>query len=264
MKAGGAPRLLVLGGLDPCGGAGITADAIVAAQHGVLALPIAVALTTQNRHGFREVIDVPVSQWRRALAAALADGDVHAVKTGMLGSAEAIEAAADSLLSLHRRVPIVVDPVLSATAGGHQPGAAVAAVLRTRLASLADVVTPNLPELEALGGAGSLFAAGCAAVACKGGHGDGEFAVDELLRPGANAMRWRRRRLPVGPVHGTGCAFATSLASRLACGEPLTDAVRNAGDWLWDRLAMLGPPDADGLPRPLVLAPADVSRTSPR
>lgn len=264
MSAVAAPRLLVLGGLDPCGGAGISADAIVAARHGVLALPIAVVLTTQNRHGFREATDVPAPQWQRALAAALADGEVHAVKTGMLGSAAAIAAVADALRPLRRRVPIVVDPVLSATAGGHEPGAAVAAALRARLAPLADVLTPNHPELDALGGVASLFTAGCAAVVCKGGHGEGEFAIDELLRPAAPPLRWTRRRLPVGPVHGTGCAFATALASCLARGDELPAAVRAAGDWLWDRLAMLGSPSADERPRPLPLAHADVSRTSPR
>jgi len=260
-------RLLVLGGVDPCGGAGITADTLVAALHGVEALPIALALTVQNRHGFTASEDVAPNVWRAALAAALADGDVHAVKTGLLGSAAAVREVAAALRPLRGRVPIVVDPVLSATAGGYDAGRAVAAAFVTDLLPLATLVTPNTNELAALsdvgGRDGSAGAGG--AVLKKGGHDEGEFAVDVLRRAGAPDVRFARRRLPVGPVHGTGCALATSIACGLADGLDLAVAVARAGDWLWAKLAALGPAPAEALPRTLPFAGASpITRTSPR
>lgn len=258
-------RVLLLGGVDPCGGAGITADAITASWHGVEPLPIALTLTVQNRHGFVASEQVAEASWCAALAAALADGDVHAVKTGLLGSANAVRRVAAMLRPLHGRVPIVVDPVFSATAGGYDAGRAVVAAYATELVPLATLVTPNTNELAALCGddARPLFAAGCGAVLRKGGHDPGEFSVDVLSRPGAPDVRFSRRRLPVGPVHGTGCALGTSIACGLAVGLEITTAVERAGDWLWARLAALGPASAENLPRTLPFADAAaVTRTS--
>ena len=93
-------RVLLLGGVDPCGGAGITADATVVAVHGAWPLPIAVALTAQNRHGFEALAAVPDTTWQRALRAALADGEVHAVKVGLLGGAATVAAVAEALTPL--------------------------------------------------------------------------------------------------------------------------------------------------------------------
>lgn len=259
------PRVLLLGGLDPTGGAGITADATVIALHGGQALPIAVVCTAQNRRGFRARFPVPTSQWQEAFAAALDDGPVHAVKTGLLGSVAAVAAVAAALRPVAARVPVVVDPVLSATAGGYEAAAEVAAAYRTHLLPLAALATPNGPELEALasGDPGALLAAGCRAVLQKGGHGEGPFAEDVLHTPAGSRTR-RRPRLPTGPVHGTGCALSSAIAVRLARGEPLAAACEAAGDWLAALLVALGPP-GDGLPRPLPFAAApDLTRTSPR
>jgi len=259
-------RVLLLGGIDPCGGAGLTADAIVVAAHGGQPLPIVVVLTVQNRHRFEQCHAVPVAQWRAALAAALADGGIDAIKTGLLGDGAAIAAVAEALRPLAARVPIVVDPVLSATAGGLAACRAAAEAYRDLLLPLAALATPNLPEAEAIFGGDPrrAFAAGCRAVLQKGGHGDGAFAEDVLSLP-EHELRFRRARLPVGPVHGTGCALAAAIAVRLANGEALGQACAGAGDWLHERLARLGPAPAHGLPRPLDLAAPDVAtRTSPR
>jgi hydroxymethylpyrimidine/phosphomethylpyrimidine kinase len=243
-------RLLLLGGIDPCGGAGITADAVVSMSHGVQPLPIAIALTVQNRHRFRECHPVTAAQWRAALSAALDDGPVHAVKTGLLGSVGAIEAVAAALRGVP--APLVVDPVLSATAGGFDAAIEVAAAYRELLAPLATLLTPNGPELQAIAGGdpSRLLAAGCGAVLHKGGHGAGALAEDVLHVRGAT-QTFGRPRLSTGPVHGTGCALSTAIAARLALGESLTSACRAAGDWLHRLLQALGPGDA--LPRPLPL-----------
>lgn len=247
------PRLLLLGGLDPCGGAGITADSAVAILHAVQPLPIAVALTVQNRRGFRECNEVPERQWRRALASALDDGEIHAVKVGLLGGAAAVAAVAAALLPLRGRVPIVVDPVLAATAGGYEAPIAVAQAYRERLLPLATLLLPNVAEAAAvLGGDPAVaFAAGCGAVLLKGGHGDGEFADDVLRLAAGGTHRFRRARLPVGPVHGTGCALASAIACGLALGLDLPAACGRAGDWLHTLLAALAETPGDGLPRPL-------------
>lgn len=248
-------RVLLLGGVDPTSGAGITADATVVALHGLQPQPIVVVLTAQNRRGFRASFAVPEPQWQAALAAVLDDGPVHAVKVGLLGSAAAVVATAAALRPLAGHVPIVVDPVLSATAGGFEAPGDLAAAYREHLLPLASLVTPNLPELEALGAGrvASLLATGCGAVLQKGGHGDGEFACDEL-HTGAKAWTFRRPRRLVGPVRGTGCALASAIAAQLATGETLAAACRAAGDWLAELLRALGPAADDGLPRLLPLA----------
>ena len=254
-------RVLLLGGVDPTGGAGITADAIVAALHGAWPLPIAVVLTAQNRRHFAARFEVPAAQWRAALAAALADGEVHAIKTGLLGDGPVIAEVAAALRPLAADIPIVVDPVLSATAGGLPASRAAAAAYTTHLLPLAALVTPNLPEAEALfgGDPASALATGCRAVLRKGGHGTGPFVDDVLSLPGSEAT-FRRARLAVGAVHGTGCALASAIAAQLANGVDVARACALAGDWLHGLLRELGAPPADGLPRALPLAPTGTSR----
>ncbi|HZN39234.1 MAG TPA: hydroxymethylpyrimidine/phosphomethylpyrimidine kinase [Planctomycetota bacterium] len=260
-------RVLLLGGLDPCGGAGITADATVVAVHGAQPLPIAIVLTAQNRHGFQTLDPVPVATWQRALRAALADGEVHALKVGLLGSTETIAAVAEALAALRGRVPIVVDPVLSATAGGFPAPAALAEGYCAQLLPLASVLTPNHPEALLLYGARPevALATGCGFVLEKGGHGDGAFVEDRLHGP-RGETRFRRPRLAVGPVHGTGCAFASALATRLAQGCDVASACALAGDWLFGLLQALGPAPAGGLPRalPLAISPPASPSTSTR
>lgn len=255
-------RVLLLGGIDPCGGAGITADVRVLAHHQVDGLPVALACTVQNRHGFRRLAAVPADLWQQALAAALADGEVHAIKIGLCGEVAQLVDLAAALAPLIGQVPVVVDPVLSATAGGFAPGSDLVAAYRRDLLPLATVVTPNLPELGALApaaGSDELLRLGSGAVLLKGGHGGGETVVDRLHHVGGQCD-FRHARLPVGPVHGTGCALASALAAQLARGAELDAAAAAAVQFVHACLQTMGPADASGLPRPLVLP----SRTSPR
>lgn len=248
-------RVLVVGGLDPSGGAGITADARVLQVHGALALPIVVALTVQNRHGFRSSVEVEPSLWQAALAAAIADGPVHAIKLGLLASAAQATALAQLLAPLAERVPMVVDPVLSATAGGYQADGSLAAVYRDQLVPMAAVFTPNLPERAAVLGAespSSVCHRGCGAVLTKGGHGHGGQLVD-VLTTGAAEHSFAHPRQPVGPVHGTGCALASSLAAHVAHGRGVVEAADASIAWLQRCLAAMGPAPENGLPRPLAV-----------
>jgi len=258
-------RVLVVGGIDPSGGAGLSADARTLHAHAAMALPVVAALTVQNRFGVRAVEAVRTESLRAAFRAAIDDGPVHAIKTGLLASAEQIEALAQLLGELRPRPPLVVDPVLSATAGGHQAPPQVAAAYRRRLVPLATVLTPNLPEAEAiLAGArvDALLAEGCQAVLLKGGHGSGPELTDRLLQRGGE-LRFSHRRLPVGRVHGTGCALASSLAAGLAHGRTVVAASGDAIGWLQRCLQSLPPPQrADAPPRPLPIVVRGVSAIS--
>jgi hydroxymethylpyrimidine/phosphomethylpyrimidine kinase len=256
--AAAAPRVLLLGGLDPSGGAGITLDATVAALHGACPLPIAVTWTVQNRRGFQRADAVPTAQWREALVAVVDDGPIAAIKVGMLAAAGAVVAIAEALRPFADRVPIVIDPVLGATAGGLAANAELASAYRQQLLPLATLLTPNLPELNAIGcptGAAAL-AAGAGSVLVKGGHAEGECCDDVLWQRDA-VSTFSRPRLAVGRVRGTGCALGTAIACRLGAGSSLPIACRTAGDWLAAILAALPPVSAvggaDPLPRTLPL-----------
>ncbi len=235
-------RVLLLGGLDPSGGAGITVDATVVALHGAQPLPVALTATTQGARGFVGSHPIRAEVWRGQVENVLADGPPAAVKVGYLGDAAVAAEVAEALRPLAGRCPVVVDPVLSATAGGMPEPADLADAYVARLAPLAALVTPNSPELERLaaGDASRLLEAGAGAVLHKGGHGRGGEAVDELHVPGAS-RRFVRVRFECGPVRGTGCALASAIAVRLAAGASVEDACSGAGDWLAKLLAELRP-----------------------
>lgn len=246
------PRVLLLGGIDPSGGAGLTTDATVVAVHHAHPLPVVVALTEQSRRGFKRLHVVPTEQWARALHGVLASETVAAVKVGLIGDPVAVRGVARELAPLRGKVPIVVDPVLSATAGGLVASAELVAAYVELLLPLATVLTPNVPELAELcgGDAKRALAAGAAAVLAKGGHGDGA-ASEDVLWQGGDRLAFRRERQACGPVRGTGCALAAAIAARLARGAAPAEACRQAGDWVAALLRALGPPAADGLPREL-------------
>jgi hydroxymethylpyrimidine/phosphomethylpyrimidine kinase len=249
------PRVLLLGGLDPSGGAGITADATVVALHHAHPLPIVVAFTEQNRASFRRLLPVPTEQWGRALQTVLEVEPVAAIKVGMLADAVSVRGVARELARFRGHVPIVVDPVLSATAGGLTAGPELLQAYVELLLPLATLLTPNGPELAALSGVDPerALADVTGAVLAKGGHGDGAACEDVLWR-GKERVAFRRERLACGPVRGTGCALAAAIAARLARGEALASACRHAGDWLAALLRALGAPPGDGLPRVLPFA----------
>jgi hydroxymethylpyrimidine/phosphomethylpyrimidine kinase len=252
-------RVLLLGGLDPSGGAGITLDATVVALHGLWPLPIAVTWTAQNRRGCRHAAAIPDTQWQAALAAAVDDGPIAAIKVGLLHTPANVAAVAEALRPF-AAVPIVVDPVLSATAGGLRTDPGLPVAYRRDLLPLLTLLTPNLPELAALGFASGAdaVAAGARASLVKGGHGTGPTS-DDVLWLADGPRSFRRPRQPTGPVRGTGCALASAIACRLAGGGDLASACAAAGDWLADLLAALPPPE-DGLPRHLPLHRAPVCR----
>jgi hydroxymethylpyrimidine/phosphomethylpyrimidine kinase len=231
------PRVLVVAGLDPSGGAGLVADLEALAAAGARGWAVAAALTAQGRRGALGFEPVSEAMLLAQLEALLDGERPRAVKTGMLGSAALARALAARLAwPPLARIPLVVDPVLAASSGaslldtgGASPGEALAPLLaRARLA------TPNLPELAALTGddvstdEGAIRAARrlpARAVLVKGGHRVG--APVDLLVEARKVTRFAGRRR-AGTARGTGCRLASAIAAHLAAGAPLEVAVRRA------------------------------------
>ena len=229
------PRALTIAGSDSGGGAGIQADLKTFSAFRVFGLSVITAVTAQNSVGVQGVENLPPAFVARQLHSVLEDFGADAAKCGMLSTAPIIEAVAAALAEL----PIdrlVVDPVMVAKSGDPllQPDARAALI--GRILPLALVVTPNLPEAEALTGmpvttraemeeaARRIHAMGPRNVLVKGGHLKGE-AVD-LLWTGRALTAFSAPRIDSNNTHGTGCTFSAAIASGLALGRPLAEAVR--------------------------------------
>ncbi len=234
------PQVLVVAGTDSSGGAGLAADLAALRAHDVGARLAVTAVTAQDAHGVRGTWPVAADALSAQLAAA---APVHAVKVGMLGTATAVGIVHRWLRDFDG--PVVVDPVLSASTGGSLLGAqglpALLALLRD-----ATLVTPNLPELAALGGEAWL-AEHPGAVLIKGGHGDGPTLVDRLVGAGP-PVQWSHPRQG-GQHRGTGCRLASAIAGQLALGLGLGDAVGRSIRWLQQDLdatsALVGNPQPE-------------------
>lgn len=234
----GAPRVLVVAGLDPSGGAGLVADLEALAAVGARGWAVASAVTAQGPRGARGFEPVSLALLLAQIDALLAGRErPRAVKTGMLATAALARALAARLAERPlSKVPLVVDPVLGASSGAAllDLGGATPAEALATLLSRARLATPNLPELAALTGrdvssdAGAIRAARelpSRAVLVKGGHREG--APVDLLVQGRRVTRLAGRRRP-GTARGTGCRLASAVAGLLAAGLPLEEAVRRA------------------------------------
>ena len=219
------PRILIVAGSDCGGGAGIQADIKTVTMLGGHAMTAITALTAQNTLGVSGVMPVPAAFVVEQMEACISDIGVDAVKIGMIGSPETVHAVADRLEQLS--VPIVFDPVMVATSGSVLASDATISAFG-RLMRMASVVTPNIPELQALGGEAAVLAHGCHLLA-KGGHAEGNHIVDRLIAPsGAVVRSLEGKRLQTEHTHGTGCTLATALASGLGRGLPLEQAFEQA------------------------------------
>jgi hydroxymethylpyrimidine/phosphomethylpyrimidine kinase len=224
-------KALTIATSDSGGGAGIQADLKAFAAAGVYGMSVLVALTAQNTKAVTAIHELPPEFVVAELDAVFDDLGVDAAKTGMLFSRTLIETVADYLEA--HPVPLVVDPVLVASSGAVllQPDAVETLV--ALLFPLATVVTPNLPEAEALTGrtgtrrelAARLVELGAPAALVTGGHG--EPAVDHLF-DGHEHVEIAVDRHEVAATHGAGCTHSATLAAGLARGLPLVEAAREA------------------------------------
>jgi hydroxymethylpyrimidine/phosphomethylpyrimidine kinase len=233
------PRLLVIAGSDPSGGAGIQADLKTAQAFGVYAQTAITAVTVQNTLGVTGSHIVPPQVVRDQIIACLSDIGADAIKTGMLGNAEMVEMVAATLAEFAPDIPLVVDPVMVAKGGSSLLEEAAIVALKKKLLPLATLVTPNLPEAEALTGiwprsehrvrnaAMVLKMLGVNNALFKGGHGEGDI-VRDVLWSGDDFTTFEAPRIDTNHTHGTGCTLATAIACGLAQGRPLPDAVGRA------------------------------------
>jgi len=234
------PRVLIVAGSDSGGGAGLQGDIKTVTALGGYAASAVTAITVQDTRRVHAVEFLSPALVRAQIDAVLDDVGADAVKTGMLGAAATIIAVADALGARDGLAPIVVDPVMVATSGDALAGEGAAEALRARLFPLAAVVTPNIPEAEALTGrrietvedmgraAAEMLAMGPRAVLLKGGHGASDQISDVLLEAGGAPQVFTHRRIESRSTHGTGCALASALATGLAEGRPLPEAVARA------------------------------------
>ncbi len=233
------PRVLTIAGSDSGGGAGIQADLKTYLAHRVFGMSAITSVTAQNTQGVLGIHDLPADFVALQIRAVLDDIGTDVVKTGMLSNADIIRAVAETLRSY--AVPyIVVDPVMRAKGGDPllRPDAQEALV--QQMLPLATIVTPNLPEAEALSGleihtlddmkeaARRIHALGPRFVLVKGGHLEHTDRAIDLLYDGQNFYRYEADRIPTRNTHGTGCTYASAIAANLALGYSVPEAVDRA------------------------------------
>jgi hydroxymethylpyrimidine/phosphomethylpyrimidine kinase len=233
------PRLLIVAGSDSGGGAGIQADIKTATAFQVYAMTAITAVTVQNTLGVSGWQPVPPQIVKAQIEACLSDIGADAIKTGMLGDAAMVETVAAALRGTG--VPLVLDPVMMAKGGASLLADEAVAAIREKLLPMAALVTPNLPECEALIGsvpasddeardaARKFLALGARHVLFKGGHASGPV-VRDILADGATGelLVLEAPRIETRHTHGTGCTLASAIAAGLAQKRPLEEAVRRA------------------------------------
>ncbi len=231
------PRVaLTIAGSDSSGGAGIVADLKTFAAHGVWGTVALTAVTAQNTLGVQAFDPVTPELVRAQIASVAVDLGVDAAKTGMLASAEVVETVCQTVAELGVG-PLVVDPVLVSKHGDRLLAPDAVALVRDRLLPLATVVTPNLPEAEALVGfavhdrdgmeaaARALLELGPEVVLVKGGHLGGDASPDCLMEAGATEPIWLEgARIAGRHTHGTGCVLSAAICAELARGMEPADA----------------------------------------
>jgi hydroxymethylpyrimidine/phosphomethylpyrimidine kinase len=232
-------RVLICAGSDSGGGAGIQADIKTVTALGGFAATAITALTAQNTQGVFGVVPVEPAFIRQQMSVVLDDIGADCIKTGMLHDAAVIETVAATLRDKAPAVPVVVDPVMVAKGGASLLERQAVDALKALLVPAAAVLTPNLPEAEALTGrpvtdldgmhraADALLAMGARAVLVKGGHLAGPVVAD-LLADGRSVEVFESPRIITRHTHGTGCTLASAIACGIAQGMGLRHAVTRA------------------------------------
>jgi hydroxymethylpyrimidine/phosphomethylpyrimidine kinase len=228
------PRVLSIAGSDSGGGAGIQADLKAFAACGVHGMTAITAITAQNTLAVTDVHPIPPAAIIAQVRAVSSDIGIDAVKIGMLGTVETIDAVATALDELPEGTPVVVDPVMVAESGAELLKPSARARLVELMLPRATVVTPNLPEARALAGdrdadvaglARAIHALGPEVVVVTGGHRD---TATDVFFDGQQLVEIPGERYADGAAHGSGCTHSSVLAARLALGDPPLGAARRA------------------------------------
>ena len=230
-------RILTIAGSDSGGGAGIQTDLKTITVLGGYGMSVITALTAQNTVGVQAVFELPLEFIERQIDSVIEDIGVDAVKTGMLSNSAIVSLVA-SKIKQYRLKRVIVDPVMVAKSGDPLLKEEAQKALREELIPLAFVVTPNVPEASVLAGfkvknldtmkeaARSIYDLGARNVLVKGGHLKGEIV--DLLFDGETFYEYLTQRIPTKNTHGTGCTFASAIATELAKGNTVQTAVKRA------------------------------------
>lgn len=237
------PTALTIAGSDSSGGAGIQADLKTFSALGVYGMSAITSITAQNTQGVRGIQAISPEILQSQLEAVFEDSMIDAVKTGMLHNREAVEVIVDTLDRFSPR-HLVVDPVMISTSGSKLiEDNAIEAVINL-LFTRSSVITPNIDEAEFLTGysirsvkemergARKLIDMGCNAVLMKGGHLEGTEMIDMLFISGEKPFRFCSGKIQTNNTHGTGCTFSSAIASFLALGFKLPEAVKLAKEYI--------------------------------
>ena len=245
MQSKSIPKAMTIAGSDSGGGAGIQADLKTFAALGVYGTSALTAITAQNTVGVTAVHELPTEVIAAQIDAVITDIGADAVKTGMLASTAIIECVA-SEVQRHGVTQLVVDPVMVAKSGDTLLREDAVQSLCTQLIPLAALVTPNIPEAQALTGidissdndmrvaARKFVEMGARAVVVKGGHREGP--ATDLFYDGSSFREFTAPRVETDNTHGTGCTFASATAAGLARGMTLQDAVELAKDYVTEAI----------------------------
>ena len=239
------PNILIIAGSDSSAGAGLQADLKTAAALDAYAATAVTAVTCQNTQGVFGSHTVPADVVAQQVRLVLEDMNIRVIKTGMLVNADIINAIAELLPDL----PLVVDPVMLSKNGSVLLEEDAINALREKLFPRTRVLTPNIPEAEALLGraitdeydqiqaAQDLRAQGPQCVLVKGGHGENNDQAIDILATPDGVIRLTAPRLPGPAVHGTGCTLATAIATGLAHDMNMLDTIIRARKYLQSAIA---------------------------
>ena len=237
------PVVLSIAGVDPTGGAGLQADIEAITSMGCHACPVVAAVTVQDTHDVKLVKAMPASLVVAQARAVLEDMPVHAIKLGLLGSVEIIQAV-HTLLTDYPELPVVLDPILAAGGGTELSDDAMLDAMRTLLVPQATVITPNSLEVRRLApGADTLDACatalldrGADLVLVTGTHEQTPQVRNSLHVQGRPPEHFTWERLD-GSYHGSGCTLASAIAGLLAQGQEPFSAIHEAQEYTWQSLA---------------------------
>ena len=234
-------KVLSIAGSDCSGGAGIQADLKTFSAHGVFGMSVIVSVVAENTSRVIDIQDITPDMIKKQIDAVFEDIEVDAVKVGMLSTPPCMNAVAEKLMQYQPK-NIVIDPVMYAKNGCPLMEPTAVDTLIKAIIPLADVLTPNIPEAEKIANmrissvedmeaaAKKIVAMGCRAIVVKGGHATGN-ALDVLF-DGERFYHFESRRIDTKNTHGTGCTFSSAIASQLAKGLSILEAVQKSKEYV--------------------------------
>lgn len=234
-------KVLTIAGSDCSGGAGIQADLKTFSAHGVFGMSVIVSVVAENTRRVMSIQDITPDMITKQIDAIFEDIEVDAVKVGMLSTPDCMKAVAAKLVQ-YKPPNIVIDPVMYAKNGCPLMKPEAVDTLIKTVIPLADVLTPNIPEAEKItqmqistvedmeSAARNIYSMGCRAIVIKGGHLAGS-ALD-ILYDGNEMIHFDTARIKTKNTHGTGCTFSSAIASQLAKGICINEAVRHAKEYV--------------------------------